>query len=576
MSSCKPRKFTWTACWPILASLISAMAHAQIADTQHNLSVTGPGLIKSTTEQEICIFCHTPHRARTDTGLLWNREDSLQTYTTYTSSSMLAIVGQPTGASKLCLSCHDGTIALGSVVSRPDEIPFAGGIRFMPDGDTKLATDLSNDHPVSFIYDESLAIDNGELISPTILTNEVRLDQSGMVQCTSCHDPHNNTLGKFLVRPVNFSDLCIACHDRTDWPISSHALSMSTWSGVGPDPWPHTSFSTVAENACQNCHRAHNAGTDQRLLNFALEEDNCLACHSGNVATTDIEFELTKQFRHPVQDFAGVHDAAEDFTTFVPKHVECVDCHNPHRVNGLQQSAPAVSGAQLGVPGISATGLSIDEADFAYEICFKCHADNNVLSFVDINRQISQINTRLEFDISNPSFHPVEAAGRNSNVPSLLPPLNVNSQIYCTDCHNNDGGPANGGLGPAGPHGSVNKYLLERNYTTFDNTSESAFEYALCYKCHDRDSILGDESFAEHDEHVRGEDAPCSACHDPHGVSSTQGNSVNNSHLINFDRNIVSPNSMGLLQFEDLGDFRGRCFLSCHGEEHDPEEYPDD
>lgn len=560
----------------LVALFATGAGFAQIAGTKHNLSISGPGPIKSTSEEEICIFCHTPHRARTDTGVLWNRPDSaVPTYSTYDSSSMLATVGQPSGASKLCLSCHDGTIALGSIISRTSEIPFAGGIRFLPDSDTKLGTDLSDDHPVSFLYDETLATNNGELVSPSALTDEIRIDRLGQLQCTSCHDPHDNTLGKFLLRSLSFSDLCVTCHQRINWSISSHATSNNTWSGAGTDPWPHASFANVDENACQNCHHVHNAEGSQQLLNFVFEEDNCLSCHNGNVASTDIEIELTKQYRHPVQDTTGVHTAAEDFTISAPNHVECVDCHNPHRVTDLSQLPPLVSGVQLGVSGISSTGLQVDEANFAYEICFKCHADNNVLSFVDVNRQISQINTRMEFDVTNPSFHPVQGPGQNNNVPSLInSPLNESSQIYCTDCHSNDDGPAAGGLGAAGPHGSMNEHLLERNYTTLDNTPESDFEYALCYKCHDRDSIRGDDSFAEHDKHIRGEDTPCSACHDPHGISSAQGNFINNSHLINFDLNIVSPNGSGLLNFEDLGTEQGRCFLNCHGEDHDPKEYP--
>jgi len=559
--------------WIAVALLLAGSANADIATTRHNLSVSGPGPIQSTTEQEICVYCHTPHRARTTTGLLWNREDSTAVYAQYQSSSLKAIVGQPTGASKLCLSCHDGTVALGALVSRQTEIPFAGGIRFLPEGDTRLGTDLSDDHPVSFVYDESLAIDNGELASPSTLTSTVRLDQSGQLQCTACHDPHEDSFGKFLVRPNNFSGLCVTCHTRRDWPVSAHATSGATWSQTGPDPWPDTEYTTVAENACRNCHAPHKAGEPVRLLNYIAEEDNCLACHNGNVAATDIEPELLKEFGHKVQAFTRIHDAAEDATAFMPNHVECVDCHNPHRANGNTASAPLVAGTQAGVSGVTASGLATPEASFLYEVCFKCHADNNVKSFVPITRQHAQINTRLEFDLANPSYHPVEGIGSNPNVPSLIPPYSETSVIYCTDCHNNDASTASGGPGPNGPHGSIYSPILERNYTTLDHTSENTLEYALCYKCHDRDSILADDSFGEHDKHVRGEDAPCSACHDPHGVSAMQGNSVNNSHLINFDLNIVSPNSRGLLRFEDLGTFRGQCYLSCHGEDHDPESY---
>ena len=543
-----------------------------ILNSKHNLSLSGPGLIKSTTEEEVCIFCHTPHQAQLDIPYLWNRQETTATFTTYDSSTLYATVGQPSGASKLCLSCHDGTIALGAVLSRAGEIPFAGGIRFLPEGDTKLGTEISDDHPVSFTYDETLAATNGELVSPSLLTVDVKLDNFGMVQCTSCHDPHDDVYGKFLIKPNSFSALCISCHDRTDWSISSHANSSAVWNGSGSDPWPHTSFTSVDENACVNCHRSHNAGGSSRLLNHLLEEDNCLVCHNGNVASKNIEADLIKQSRHPVQNYTGVHDAAEDFSGSVSNHVECVDCHNPHRVDNSTASAPNVPGVMRGVKGITAAGTQVDQAVNLYEVCFKCHADNNVLSSVGITRQNQQINTRLEFDVSNPSYHPVMGIGQNSNVPSLLQPNTTNTIIYCTDCHNSDDSTANGGAGPDGPHGSINAYLLERNYTTVDGTRESSFEYAMCYKCHDRTRLLNDGSGFLHNRHI--DNAPCSTCHDPHGISSTQGNSTNNSHLINFDINTVTPNRNGDLYFEDRGVFQGACYLKCHNHQHTPSTYP--
>jgi len=57
-------------------------------------------------------------------------------------------------------------------------------------------------------------------------------------------------------------------------------------------------------------------------------------------------------------------------------------------------------------------------------------------------------------------------------------------------------------------------------------------------------------------------------------VSATQGNSTNTTHLINFRTDIVQPNGAGLLEFEDQGRFRGRCYLSCHGKDHNPKTYP--
>jgi predicted CXXCH cytochrome family protein len=573
------RFFTITMIWlfsglTVLLSLSSLYAQpaGSIVATKHNMSVSGPGAIKALFETRICIFCHAPHHARTDISLLWNRQDSTITYTQYQSSTMYAAVGQPTGASKLCLSCHDGTIALGAVVSQTEEIVFAGGVRFFPDISTKLGTDLSDDHPISFVYDSSLALSNLELVQPLSLPSQLNLDNNQQLQCTTCHDPHDNTYGKFLVMNNASSALCTSCHIKNGWNSGSHSLSNAMWNGSASNPWPVSIYFTVAENGCTNCHAPHSAGGHERLLHYAFEEDNCNICHNGNVAGTDIAAEFTKPFKHAVQNYTGLHQPLEDVTSgSIPAHVECADCHNGHWSNAnTSPGAPAVSGAIDGVSGVNTAGQFISVSANEYEICFKCHADNNVTSVISIDRQIQQLNTRLEFDISNPSFHPVTGQGVNIDVPSLIPPYTTASILFCTDCHNNDGL-----TGPKGPHGSNNEYLLEFNYTTQDNTIESSSSYALCYKCHDRNSILANESFSGHNSHIVTYQAPCSACHDAHGISSTEGNSLNNSHLINFDVTIVQPEQVGgSIRFDDTGTFSGQCSLFCHASNHNNRPYP--
>src|ERR1043166_8158441 len=106
-------------CPPAFVLFLASVAFGQsasIVNTRHNLSVSGPGPIKSTNEQQICIFCHTPHNAA-PIQPLWNRNLPVTAYIPYSSNSLQAKPGQPTGSSKLCLSCHDGTIALSSVLS---------------------------------------------------------------------------------------------------------------------------------------------------------------------------------------------------------------------------------------------------------------------------------------------------------------------------------------------------------------------------------------------------------------------------------------------------------------------------
>jgi ribosomal protein L40E len=219
------------------------------------------------------------------------------------------------------------------------------------------------------------------------------------------------------------------------------------------------------------------------------------------------------------------------------------------------------------VTGVAASGVVVQEARYEYEVCFKCHADSPSRPESRITRQISQTNTRLEFDPSGPSYHPVISTGVNKYVPSLRTPMTVASVIYCTDCH----GASDSRL--RGPHGSMYAPILTHNYETSDYTTESESAYALCYKCHSRNSILSNESFPGHRRHLDRQ-IPCSACHDAHGISSAQGSSTNHSHLINFDTTIVSADpSTGQLSFEDLGVSQGRCYLQCHGKRHSPEAY---
>jgi hypothetical protein len=155
--------------------------------------------------------------------------------------------------------------------------------------------------------------------------------------------------------------------------------------------------------------------------------------------------------------------------------------------------------------------------------------------------------------------------------------------IYCTSCHADDEGGSNG------PHGSSFAPILRERYQTTDNTPESYDKYALCYRCHDRSSILSDASFRKktvrttasgggHSGHLAA-GVPCSACHDPHGVNDSGAAGVmrtgSHTHLINFDTRIVSPKTGGQYPvFKDAGMFSGSCTLACHGVVHDNTSYP--
>ncbi len=101
-----------------------------IANTRHNLTQAGiPGRIFMDAHrndyEEVCVYCHTPHGANPSVDApLWNRARSSATYTTYDqlgTSTLTQTVTAPGPNSITCLSCHDGTLAIDSVINMPNQ-----------------------------------------------------------------------------------------------------------------------------------------------------------------------------------------------------------------------------------------------------------------------------------------------------------------------------------------------------------------------------------------------------------------------------------------------------------------------
>ena len=535
----------------LLCGIVPKVIAVTVTGSPHDLSASAGG--------DACAFCHTPHV--TSRSVLWDQTLSPTVYKIYASSSLDAVVGQPTGSSKMCLSCHDGTVASG----------FTGTLRpggaFVGPGEANLGTDLSDDHPISFAYTDALVAKDPQLRPASTLPETLKLDGDNELQCTTCHDAHDNQFGDFLTMSNQRSRMCVSCHTMQGWSVSSHRHDSASVMGSHNRLLADGPHQTVGDLACMACHKVHSAGGPERLLHFEQSEETCFSCHDGTVGTSDIKAELIKPSRHDVVAFRNNHDLRES-PLAMSRHVECSDCHNPHAVQKQDAQAPLIQGAMRHVTGITSSGGVTPQARFEYEVCFKCHADNPSRIGSDITRVVTQTNTRLEFDPSAHSFHPVVGPGVSKNVPSLRAGLSVASVIYCTDCHSSEEGSAT-----RGPHGSIYRPLLKHHYETSDFTSESEFAYALCYSCHSRNSILSDESFPTHRLHLD-QRIPCSACHDAHGVSSAQGSRNNHTHLINFDTSIVSRDpGTDRLEFVDMGVFQGMCYMSCHGTQHSGQVY---
>ncbi|MBI5810548.1 MAG: hypothetical protein HZB21_05095 [Deltaproteobacteria bacterium] len=396
-------------------ALMTAAPSASIAGvgaTRHNLGFTSPYQVKSTQTSEICVFCHTPHSSHPSTPL-WNKALSGDNYNPYASLTMVAAVGQPTGSSKLCLSCHDGTIALGSMLNLPGPeakgVPMGGTLTVTGPGVSAggmiaptleggarnpeyIGSDLRDDHPISFVY--TLSQDNVEIKSADALPQDVKLDSGNQLQCTSCHNPHGTNYPKFMTRSVENGSLCSACHHKKYWDMDStvpiHKTSTALWTGGTSDVNPYHmdmgasgyTDDTPLIQSCLACHRSHGGasgkpllkGTDPANLNQTVNEEwLCFNCHNakmqkGGTPLKEMEplFGPLYVSKHDVKGTAGAHiprrAAAGDPVTEdqanlgTSRHAECADCHNPHGAKTGNHTIGGVGGFNGNIIGPNIIG----------------------------------------------------------------------------------------------------------------------------------------------------------------------------------------------------------------------------
>jgi predicted CXXCH cytochrome family protein len=321
---------------------------------------------------------------------------------------------------------------------------------------------------------------------------------------------------------------------------------------------------------CGSCHVGHGL-SGQPMLERA-EEEFCYQCHgsaqersrmiaSGRLSAAavlpDIEAEFQKTYRHPVVEGVG-HSPKEQLPLLEAgsvRHAECVDCHNPHDKIGIGETPIRK------VKGYSLAGQHLETSLHEYEICLKCHSDRLTLS----KGERSLVD---DFAINARSQHPVTRPGTGVRLPSLLTEAGYGGIMLCSDCHRS--GDANG---PRGPHGSDHQYILSGNYDRDVYAEESVFAFEFCYSCHDRTSILNNDSFPLHREHLLGDPiagrpgTSCYTCHVSHG-------SRRNPHLIDFNPQAVqSEDRLGIIEYRSLGERTGECFLKCHDHNHGPGRY---
>jgi len=629
----KPARALWMLVLTITVSCAVAMGQSTPAPPAdalgvHNMttasgsSVNAPGSLG-------CTFCHAPHSGLGGVTPLWNQTLSTQTYTPYTSTtykqqgSSTLVMGK---SSSLCLSCHDGTVAVGQTAVY-GKIPVTGTMN----NQNVLGTNLSGSHPFSLVLPIKDAPDlvasivaQGATADPTQAVKLV----NGNVECTSCHNPHTQAIDKvaqnFLVKDSSSGQMCMACHDPnrvvngqvnllSGWTGSIHAVAtnqVANTAHVGPYP-------TVAVNACTSCHMEHNAGGPARLMRMATpaapgvdaSTQDCITCHSGpgniSPAALNVYSEFSKTAPHLLPAGTNTHDEAEPAVLNNNRHATCVDCHNAHATNPLTTFSPppAVRPTQTDVVGVSGTdGITVlTPAVNQYENCFRCHGTSVGKQVIPLKygylptRLVfagDQLNLVPQFSPTSTSSHPVT---HDSNSPLPQPSLlaymlNENgtqssrlmgTRIFCTDCHNSDDNREFGGTGPTGPHGSIYPHILERNYVLSQAATPGGIvtntlptpdlspqgPYAICAKCHNLSIVLSPASWTQHSNHVSQDGFSCSVCHTAHGIGALNGDVSGNS-LVNFDVGVVAPNQSMPISYNSG---TNTCTLVCHNVAHNPD-----
>jgi len=543
---------------------------------------------------------------------LWNQQLSVQSYTAYTSSTYHQTGLQPPlgSTSKLCLSCHDGTVAPGQTVAY-GKFNMIGSMKTT----SKFGGDLRSSHPISM---KTPLADSPEInvllssTSPNTSDPAVKLIK-GNVECSTCHDAH--VQGKdpiaqdFLVRDGSNGALCLACHDPNrvvngnvnflgGWAVSAHAKATNTTSNQ-----PYVGgYGTVAGNACTSCHMEHNASGPARLLR-GNDEQSCLACHNGGTnispAAPNVFTEFAK-IGHPFPSGTNTHDRTESEVLNNNRHATCVDCHNPHASSPVSSFAapPAIRPSQNSVVGISASDslTVLKPAINQYENCLRCHGasvgktTDKKYGYLPVWAASAgdPLNIIPQFAATSSSSHPVthdrssalpqpSLRAQMLNLDGTTPGRNMGERILCTDCHNSDDNREFGGTGANGPHGSKFIHLLERNYefsqapapgqpivNLFPSPDLTANgPYALCAKCHDLNQILANTSFSEHARHIN-DGFTCSTCHTGHGIGG-QSTGISGERLVNFDVSVVASNGGEPISYSRA---TNSCSMTCHNHAH--------
>lgn len=270
----------------LVASLVlsfSSAVGATIVGSKHDLSPSGDATVRSDGadgNKQVCIYCHTPHNSDTK-GPLWNRkfgapEGRYASWTLDGGDQTHTNVWGGTGSgvfrgtsTDLCLSCHDGTIALRQVkrkmdfgVTSPDPsyttvgaflsgspVVTADG-KILSTRGANLGVNMADDHPVGFDYIAAYR-----------------------------NERTNNNQAVGLVGTTIIGTRTYTAGNGANYPAK-----LPLWGGTGISVGGPTENGTgAAYMECDTCHNVHEPGATADLRPFLRESMDgsklCLSCH---------------------------------------------------------------------------------------------------------------------------------------------------------------------------------------------------------------------------------------------------------------------------------------------------------
>ncbi|MDH5256589.1 MAG: cytochrome c3 family protein [Gammaproteobacteria bacterium] len=430
----------------IAANHMASDRISDIRNTKHNfasgdmpdLPGGGSRAVQATSENQVCVFCHTPH-GDPDAAIpqtkdfLWSRKDSAATYTEhYTSSSLNVVSGAALGkGTKMCLSCHDGTVAIGQVymtggvTERTIDMTGVKTDLTMADGTdghtSNLGISFKNDHPVGFVYSQVKAAEDGELADPDTESYIGIRVGSGVANFNQNLVDGGGAAG---------ADNPTSATTRIAVPLESAAEAA---------PGPFIKVATSGSVECTTCHDPHIRSTDNtenikflRLHRFQKQDPivdgqfningdiNCLACHKKKGWAGSAH----------ASESAGANTintttiSNREFPTGIKVwEASCLSCHDTHTVTGA---------SHLLVKAATVTSSDVEQT------CYQCHGNTSILEGAEPAANIEEVASSNPHGFTalisdNFSQHDILSGDFDESVANLK---TTNRHTTCTDCHN--------------------------------------------------------------------------------------------------------------------------------------------